>query len=132
MTGRFTIGREGKGLLPLVAAGRAPELGVTPEGSTKGFDGRAEGLATVDDGLFAVVLPGLSRGRDTGFEMPPFGRADPFTGNSVRGALAVVPRSSSSALRFGIPGLGLVVVVGEVVGFSPVIDANKSLICAFN
>lgn len=132
MTGRFTIGRVGRGFPLLVDAGRAPDFAVTPEGRTNGFDGRGEGLEAAGDALFAVVLPGLSTGRDTGFEMPPVGRADPFTGNSVRGALAVVPRSSSSALRFGIPGLGLVIVVDEGAGFSPVIDANKSLICAFN
>lgn len=132
MAGRFTIGRVGRGLPLLVDAGRVPDFGVTPEGRTNGFDCRAKGLAAVGDGLFAVVLPGLSTGRDAGFEMPPFGRADPFTGDSVRGALGVVPRSSSSALRFGIPGLGLVIVVGEVAGFSPVIEASKSLICALN
>jgi len=73
---------------------------------------------------------GRSVGRSAGravevFVTFPFGRALPFVGASVRGALGAEPRRSSSAFRFDAAGAPFV-EVDEDEDFSPVIDASKS------
>ena len=59
--------------------------------------------------------------------------ADPFASGVVRWAFCAAPLRSSSAFRFTDPRV-IFVLVGVVeavdgLGFSPVIDASKSLIC---
>lgn len=126
----FTAGRDGIDLALLVTDGRAAGLDDAVVGVR---ETEAAGLvdefgAFVDGLLVVVMLEGLSVGRDIGFDEVPFGLEDPFAADSARGVFVVGPRSSSSALRLGAAVLGRERVVGEVAGFSPVIDASKSLI----
>jgi len=92
--------------------------------------GAASATAGVDrcavGGLLVGLLAGRSTGRGEGLGELPFGRADPFATGSIRRVFAATPRRSSSAFRFGGPGLGLVVLAGAGAGASPVIDASKS------
>lgn len=68
----------------------------------------------------------LSTGRDAGFDRSLPWRDGPLEGKPGRGDFAGVPRSSSSALRFGADRTVLVTVEEDGVGFSPVMDARRS------
>jgi len=69
---------------------------------------------------------GLSAGRGKGRDDVSCGRDGPFESDSVRGVFIGAARRSSIALRLGGAEAGRVIVVGDGVGESPVIDASKS------
>ena len=72
---------------------------------------------------------GLSAGRGKGRDDVSCGRDGPFESDSVREVFIGATRRSSVALRLGGAEAGRVIVVGDGVGESPVIDASKSEIC---
>jgi len=89
--------------------------------------GLSEGRGTEAD--FALEGPaneGLLVDSVDGFNLSPPCRA-PLGSKPIRGDFAAVERSSSSALRFETDET-VFVAVDEGAGFSPLIDASRSLI----
>ena len=86
----------------------------------------AEGRRT-KPGLSFAAAAGLSARRGAGLEgSASFSRDVPFMPGSVRGVFIGAERRSSAAFRLGGGNVGRDKVVGDGVGESPVIDANKS------
>lgn len=126
--GRLGAGREGNGWLPCV--GLVPALPPRAWGtfglSAVGFLSKA-GRA-FETGLSLGPPSGRSARRGDGLGELPLGLDDLSDSESTRASLVPAGRISSSALRFGNPGLGRDAGFEDAAGFSPVMEAIKSRI----
>lgn len=124
--GRLVRGREGKALLlPFVPV--PPTLGLAGFTVSRGA-GLFKSGRDVDTGLSLEFPSCRSAGRGAGFCSSPFVRGFLSPPESVRAALVLAVRSSSSAFRLGNAALDRGAGFGSGAGFSPVIDASKSRI----